>query len=475
MAEQVAVVVTAEHEALAQRLYGQGELDTDGLAIAAEMVAEYQAAVGRLPATVEELDGFAEGTPCGECSGKGGTDGKQCEGCGAASTEPEAVVPTVVVDEVAVQGLLKAFGKQCRRAADASLEMGRLASEYVTARMLLSDKVTRDACTKTLVSVWQESADEVVTVQRVGALIRLYQTSVAFPAVDGCKKPSLRQYRAFSVLVVRADKQRAETWAVDQDMAADATALWTEAATKGLSGEECEGAVAALVQRAAEAKVQAKKDQAVAEHKAALLAQQAVVEEGQRTAAAENAAKLAQQAAAAPAADADKAALTAAADKAKAALLAQQAAEAAKRQEAELLAQQLARTQAEQRVAAAQQAAEAAKAAAKADKAAKKATDAGPGATPPPAPVNQGANLLSVAAKGTVKDVAEMAAKLVTGSTAPDDVLLELLKTLALSPELSKLGHRAANAAIAVYTAPTVTVTLPTAVAERNGSLAVAS
>ena len=110
----------------------------------------------------------------------------------------------------------------------------------------------------------------------------------------------------------RNDKLRAETWAVDADMAVEAGLLWTEAATKGLSGEECEGAVATLVQRAADAKVQAKKAKAVAEHLAALKAQEALAAEAMATAAAENAAKLAAAAAAAPAKDADKAALTAA-------------------------------------------------------------------------------------------------------------------------------------------------------------------
>jgi hypothetical protein len=435
---------------------------------------------------VAELDSWAEGTePSGpaecECGLAGGPNGTECQRCGTTVTPavvvdgatgtplPAVVVETpVVVDEAAVAGLLKAFGKQARRAADASLEMGRLASEYVTARMLLSDKVTRDACTKTLVSVWQESADDVVTVQRVSALIRLYQTSVAFPAVAGCKRPSLRQYKAFAVLVQRADKCRAETWTVDPDMAADAGLLWTEACTKGLSGEECEGAVATLVKRAAEAAVAAKRAKAVAEHTAALKAQEALAAEAQATAKAQGVLDEAEKAAKAPAAEAQKAAMTAASEAAKAALLAQQATEAKARQEAEALAQQLARTQAEQRVAAAKQADVDAKAAVKADKAAKRATDGGAG-TPPPAPVNQGANLLTAAAKGTAKDVASMAAKLVTANTAPDDVFLEQLRIMAHSPELSAVGKRAALAAIAVYNAPTVTVTLPTAVAERNG------
>ncbi len=61
-------------------------------------------------------------------------------------------------------------------------------------------------------------------------------------------------------------------------------------------------------------------------------------------------------------------------------------------------------------------------------------------------------NLLQTAKAGTAKDVAGMAAELVTGSDAPDDVLAELLGMLAGSKELSAKGKRACQSALLVLT-----------------------
>src|SRR5437016_6335062 len=68
--------------------------------------------------------------------------------------------------------LLKAFGTAAKTAATAALRMGELALDYISARMLLSDACQRDACVKSLVSAWQDHADDVVTVTRVQQLIR---------------------------------------------------------------------------------------------------------------------------------------------------------------------------------------------------------------------------------------------------------------------------------------------------------------
>src|SRR5262249_57949414 len=72
--------------------------------------------------------------------------------------------------------LLKAFGTAAKTAATAALRMGELALDYISARMLLSDACQRDACVKSLVSAWQDHADEVVTTTRVQQLVRTGRT-----------------------------------------------------------------------------------------------------------------------------------------------------------------------------------------------------------------------------------------------------------------------------------------------------------
>src|SRR5439155_17138568 len=63
-----------------------------------------------------------------------------------------------------------------------------------------------------------------------------------------------------------------------------------------------------------------------------------------------------------------------------------------------------------------------------------------------------GTHLLATAKAGTAKDVAAMAAELITGAEAPDDVLAELLHLLHGSTELSAKGKRAADAALVILT-----------------------
>ena len=61
-------------------------------------------------------------------------------------------------------------------------------------------------------------------------------------------------------------------------------------------------------------------------------------------------------------------------------------------------------------------------------------------------------NLLRAAAHGTAKDVAGMAAELVTGSDKPDDVFMELLRQLKASKDMGKASKRAIDAALVVLT-----------------------
>src|SRR5262249_27500965 len=144
--------------------------------------------------------------------------------------------------------LLKAFGTAAKTAATAALRMGELALDYISARMLLSDACQRDACVKSLVSAWQDHADEVVTTTRVQQLIRSAAAWRIFNAGTSLKpgKIALRVIREFSPRLEAAGAQRAEPWRIVPTLAERAIALWSEATSKGLNGEEVSAAVAKL-------------------------------------------------------------------------------------------------------------------------------------------------------------------------------------------------------------------------------------
>jgi hypothetical protein len=163
-------------------------------------------------------------------------------------------------DQPDPEQLLRAFARQCKSAATAALEMGRLGAEYVTARMSLSEKVQRDACIRVLASKWQEHSDDTVTPARVNALIRTAAAWALFNAATGHKpgKVALRVVREFAPLCERDAEQRAEAWRITAALEERARALWAEATSKGLNGEEAAAAVAELLaahdrERAAEA------------------------------------------------------------------------------------------------------------------------------------------------------------------------------------------------------------------------------
>lgn len=85
----------------------------------------------------------------------------------------------------------------------------------------------------------------------------------------------------------------------------------------------------------------------------------------------------------------------------------------------------------------------------KPEKAPEKAPEAPP-SVPQGATESRPPSLLAQAKAGCVKDVASMAAELVTGCDAPDDVFAELLRVLKKSGELSKVSGRAIDAALTV-------------------------
>jgi hypothetical protein len=172
------------------------------------------------------------------------------------TTEPQVSTPTTESPDGAPppaagldpSALLKAFARCARSAATAALDMGRLGQEYISARMLLSEKVQREACVKALVAAWQEHSDDVVTPARVNALVRTYAAWHMLNASTGHKpgKVPLRVIREFSPLCERDVTQRAEVYRLHSVLAERAVALWTEATGKSLNGEECAAAVAEL-------------------------------------------------------------------------------------------------------------------------------------------------------------------------------------------------------------------------------------
>jgi hypothetical protein len=326
----------------------------------------------------------------------------------AVEVPPPPVSPEQPPDPAGADpaALLKAFAREAKSAATAALRMGQLATDYISARMLLSDACQRDACVKSLVSAWQEHSDDVVTATRVNALIRTAAAWNLFNAATGHKpgKVALRVVREFAPLCERDGAQRAETWRVVPALADKAHALWAEATGKGLNGEEVAAAVA----------------QIIAEHKAAL-------------------AEEASKAAAAPGAtpDASKAADKAAEEASKAAESAE-----TKRQRAGKAPDD-----------------------APGKPPAKDATPA-----PKPEAPSRGENLLVTLAQsakqGTAKDFAsllataalksddplavlfELAAAVIAESNTPDDALRALVDGAKSAKNLSRQGARAADAAL---------------------------
>lgn len=161
------------------------------------------------------------------------------------SVETSATVQTV---ESAPEAILKAFGKCAMSAAKAALHMGTLGSEYITARLALSESTQRTACIASLMAAWQDHSDNVVTAIRVNELIRTAATHALFNGdAKGKGKVSLRVIREFSPLCERDTTARAETWKIAEALATEAKALWTEATVKSLNGDECGAAVAKLI------------------------------------------------------------------------------------------------------------------------------------------------------------------------------------------------------------------------------------
>jgi colicin import membrane protein len=379
------------------------------------------------------------------------------------------------------------------------LEAGRLADVYVFQRLVLGDK--RAAAVQTLEGELAKYSSTTVDANR---LVACYQAShllgdglldqldtasqlaaeaddkAAVKAANAAYKAAKEalervpygHYRdAWSRLVQRTAKDTPqESWVLLPGLESDCREAFAKAVTDGLSKAAVEELARTLVTHAeaaaAEAARQAKGAAEAEARKAELEAARQRQELATANAKAEQAAKAAAEAEKAGATAEAKAELTANMEAARKQLLEQQQATIAAEEQQRQAEAAKARAEAEAKATAKRQAEAEAKAAAKKAKAdAKDGTDKPAtvdASSTPAAPKQQPApesrptlgNLLQAAKAagkaGVAKDVAEMAAELVTGSEAPDDVLEQLLTILAAHPEMGKASHRACQAALVV-------------------------
>src|SRR5260370_25015000 len=111
--------------------------------------------------------------------------------------------------------------------------MGRIGIEYIRVRMALSDSISRDSCTANLRNAWQEQAAEVISTDRVNKLLRQYATYHVLSESTGAgratgrkgKYPAIRVIEAFTPLMERDTKSRAETSVLLEGTAEVANAL----------------------------------------------------------------------------------------------------------------------------------------------------------------------------------------------------------------------------------------------------------
>jgi hypothetical protein len=389
----------------------------------------------------------------------------------AAEQSQQAAAAAEQAEEAAREeaaGILKATVRAYRHGERAYrnglLDAGRLADLYVHQRLALGDK--RAAAVQTLEGALAAYSSTAVDANRLVSCYHAYrllaeEPGLTTPSAKGKPAPAdtvpYGHYRdAWCRLVERQHKDTAqECWTLLPGLDGECRAAFAKAVADGLSKAAVDELVRGLVQRQAERQAEAARAEA---EKAKAEAAARAAERAQATAdlvVAEKAKAAAEEAARKAAGD-EQALLKAAAEQAARELLAKQRAAVAAGAAAEQAAREQARKEAEAKTAAdarakAEQkaAAKAAKAAAK-DAAPKPATVAESGKPGEPRPVLH--NLLQTAKAGTAKDVASMAAELVTGSEAPDDVLAELLGMLAASEELSSRAKRACQSALVVLT-----------------------
>jgi hypothetical protein len=331
------------------------------------------------------------------------------------------------------------------------LEAGRLADHYLHQRMSLGDK--RSAAVQTLEGQLAMHSSTPVDANR---LVACHHAARLLCVGEDTKPGDIAygHYRDhYGRLVERLHKDTPEEcWVLLPGLEAECRALYAKAVADKLGREAVGEQVRALVRRHADAQKAAAEErakQAAAEEEKAAQERTATVEAAM---AAHDQEQQARKAAQEAQDDSERARMTAIAEEAKAAKLAAQKAVA----EAHAKAEQAKKDREAAERQAAIRAAQEAKAAARAVQQAQAAEQQSrkPAATSPAKGTTVTGNLLASAKAGTAKDVAAMAAELVTGAEAPDDVLHILLGMLKDSGELSKRAKRACEAALVVLTRP---------------------
>lgn len=352
-----------------------------------------------------------------------------------------------------LKAAVRAFAKGERAYRAGLLESGRLADLYVRQRLALGDE--RAAAVQALEGQLAAYSSGAVDVNRLIACHHAWRLLAEAQGLDkAAESVPYGHYRdAYARLLVRQGKDTPqESWTLLPGMEADCQAVFAAACQAGLSKAAVEEKCQGLLRRYADAQAaEAKARQQTAEAEAQVK-REAELRARQQAEQAEARAKAAADAAEQAGSEEQRADLTRAAEQAREELLAAQRARSKALEEAAEAARRKAAADAQAKAAEQAKAKADAKAAAKAAKAAGLAGSKGTAQATAPqtaktAEARQGSNLLAAAKAGTAKDVAEMAAELITGSDTPDDVLAELLVLLDNHNALSRPAQRAVKAA----------------------------
>lgn len=392
-------------------------------------------------------------TPPAEVSGH--TEAAQTAEQTRAAAEAAEAAESAAREEAhaTLKAAVRAFAKGERAYRAGLLESGRLCDLYVRQRLALEDE--RAAAVQALEGQLAAYSSGTVDVNRLVGCFHSWRLLAEGQGLEkAAESVPYGHFRdAYARLLVRQGKDTPqESWTLLPGMESECLAIFASACQEGLSKAAVEEKVQGLLRRYADTQAaEAKARQQVAEAEAQAK-REAELRARQQAEQAEAKAKAAADAAELASTPEERADLTRAAELAREELLAaqrqraaalEQAAEAARRKAA-ADAQAKAAEQAKARAEARAQA-KAARLASRAE--AKGATQPQPPQTAKTAEARQGTNLLAAAKAGTAKDVAEMAAELITGSDTPDDMLAELLGMLDGHNALSRPAQRAVKAA----------------------------
>jgi hypothetical protein len=403
--------------------------------------------------TQDQTNEQAPAAPPAEASGH--TEAAQTAEEARAAAEAAEAAEAAAREEAhaTLKAAVRAFAKGERAYRTGLLESGRLADLYVRQRLALGDE--RAAAVQALEGQLAAYSSGAVDVNRLIACHHAWRLLAEAQGLDKAAEAiPYGHYRdAYARLLVRQAKDTPqESWTLLPGMESECQAIFAAACQAGLSKaaveEKCQGLLRRYADtQAAEAKArqQAAESEAQAKREAELRARQQAEQ-------AEAKAKAATEAAEQASTPEQRADLTQAAEKAREELLAAQRAQAMALEQAAEAARRKAAADAQAKAAEQARARAEAKAQAKAVRMASRAEAKGASQPQPPqtaktVEARQGTNLLAAAKAGTAKDVAEMAAELITGSDTPDDVLAELLAMLDGHNALSRPALRAVKAA----------------------------